>query len=186
VQWLPNLATTWRRLVEGPRNDAVSILAEKATFSAGLPGEMRQWGLNYHGSLIEQMNQVFVSPYAAGLQLTLTRSPGSANPNFPNWHAGVTYSSMRAVDRPDPDSAMVSYVFTEPPNETIMAAITGYQRGWLFIIALLVVGLEIGRGGQPPLVEDVPSTPVTATVAYEGQAPIIVDGSIAIGQSIIT
>jgi hypothetical protein len=144
-------------VVEGPQNDAFSLMGMATNFE-----RTRLLSYGFYGSLFERLNQMAPSPYAHGLRLRFTSQGGGPAP-LPVQEAIAVFSGVRATDRPDPDSAAVAYQLGDAHgNGQVLAAITGYQRGWFLPPVLVAVGLSLGveldqtlAGPQAPTKEQV-------------------------------
>jgi hypothetical protein len=171
-------------VVEGPQNDAVSFMGMATNFE-----RTRLLGLSLYGSLFERLNQMAPSPYAHGLRFRFTSEGGGPSP-IPIQEAIAVFSGLRATDRPDPDSASVAYRLGDAyDNERVLAAVTGFQRGWFFAVVLIAVGLLLGmellaEGEQAPTEGQAFSLGVELDDGGFG-ALIVVEGTVATRVSLI-
>lgn len=124
---------TWVSLVEGPQNNTIGVVGNRTDFE-------RTYLLRFslQGSLFEALSGLHTMPSERAVVLNFF-APGREGQSPIGVESAVTvFSSLRASGRPDADSAAVSYLLSggqsdasEPAREDrVMAAITGYQRGW--------------------------------------------------------
>jgi hypothetical protein len=167
-------------VIEGSQNDEVSAMGMATNFV-----DTRLWSFSFNGSLIERLNHVFLSPYAHGMKLRFTNRENGPSP-LPVQEATAEFSHVRAANRVNPDSAVVAYQLGNAEDkEKVLAAVTGYQRGWFFLILIVIGGLLISREVDPRRVEGQP-IPVDVEVVHGGEgAPIRVEGTVAFRASII-
>jgi len=91
------------------------------------------------------------------------------------------FSTLRAANRPDPDSGAVAYML--PDGRQVRAAITSYQRGWYW--AHLSVGIAVAIWA----LKTNPTNGQQVTLAVEQDAGMVgqfeVSGAIAFRDSIV-
>ncbi|MCA1705260.1 MAG: hypothetical protein LC808_19185 [Actinobacteria bacterium] len=125
-------------MIEGPQNDAISIMGMASNFE-----RVRLLSFGFSGTLFEQLNQTAASPYSRALKYFFTGPGGGPSP-IPVQEATAVFSELRAIDRADPDSAVVAYRLGDAySNSPVLTAHTGYQRGWFFAPIIVAVGLSI-------------------------------------------
>src|SRR5262245_9758866 len=124
---------TWASLVEGPQNNTISVVGHRTDFD-----HTYVLRFSLQGSLFEVLSGLYPLPTDRALVLNFY-APGREGQSPIGVESAVTvFSSFRASGRPDADSAAISYLLSGgQPNageqargERVMAAITGYQRGW--------------------------------------------------------
>jgi len=167
-------------VIEGPQNDGISILGTSTDFAV-----TRLWSFNFYGSLIERVNQVDLSPYTIGLRLRFTGPDDGPSP-LPVQDARVEFSNLRAVNRIDPDSAMVAFSLDAAHgNETVMAAVMNYQRGWLYIIIIILLGLELSRELNPDVLGE-SAIPLGVEIESGGPGALLrFGGAVAVRPSLV-
>lgn len=118
-------------VIEGPQNDEIGMVGNRTNFE-------RTYLLRFSlkGSLIETVNGMYPLPYQRTMVFNFYRPDGKGASPIGVGKATTVFSSLRAAGRPDPDSAAVTYSqlsggpLDYAPQDQVMAAITGYQRGW--------------------------------------------------------
>jgi len=158
-------------VIEGPQNDAIGMVGNRTDFERT---HLLRFSLK--GSLIETVNGMYPLPYQRTMVFNFYQSDGQRPSPIGVERATTVFSSLRAAGRPDPDSAAVTYSLSDGPLEyaeqdQVMAAITGYQRGWahdqvvvagacaLYVISTPgAIGSDVGltleqdTGGLPALI----------------------------------
>jgi hypothetical protein len=129
-------------VIEGPDNDSVGLLGMRTDFQ-----RTRLLRFSVRGSLLEALNGMYPLPSDRGLVMHFYGEDDSEPSPIGVERADVVFSSLRAYDRPDPDSAAVRYTMSssktgepagndsaslEREGARVIAAITGYQRGWAY------------------------------------------------------
>jgi|SRR2546423_3234609 hypothetical protein len=129
-------------VIEGPDNDTVGMLGMRTDFR-----RTRLLRFSVRGSLLEGLNGLYPLPSDRGFVINFYGEDDSRPSPIGVERADVVFSSLRAYDRADPDSAAVRYSLSaerrgeEAGKESggeareggrVIAAVTGYQRGWAY------------------------------------------------------
>jgi hypothetical protein len=110
-------------VIEGPENDALGFSGMATDFD-----RTRLLRFGIRGPLLERLCELPHSP-AEQTQRQVFRHPKGEDPSPIGVDgARVVFSSLRAANRADADSAAVAYML--PDGGQVRAALTGYQRGW--------------------------------------------------------
>lgn len=123
-------------LVEGPGNDAFSFLGMATDFE-----RTRILRFSVQGSLIERVNDLPRSPYDRALSYRFRPEIEDDASRLLLENATVVFSGLRSPNRADPDSAALA--FDLAAGERVVAAVTGYQRGWYWQTVIVAVSLGI-------------------------------------------
>jgi len=110
-------------VIEGPENDALGFSGMATNFEHT---RLLRFGLR--GPLVERICELPRWPYEHGLRQVFSDPRGQGPSPIGVDGAQVVFSTLRAANRPDPDSGAVAYML--PDGQQVRAAITGYQRGW--------------------------------------------------------
>jgi|SRR5690242_15178147 hypothetical protein len=139
-------------VVEGPSADTVGFLGISTNFE-----RTRQVRFALHGSLIERLDDLprsHTQPLVTHRVLPTEEREAQAQAYSPVVEQATTvFGSLRAANGVDPESALVAYDL--PGGRRVVAAITGYHRGWYWDLVIVVVGLAIAllvagrRTGEP-------------------------------------
>lgn len=124
---------TWLSLVEGPQNNMLSAVGHRTDFE-----HTYVLKFSLQGSLFEALSGLYPLPTDRALVLNFYSPEREGQSPIGVESAVTVFSSLRASGRPDADSAAVSYLLSggqpdageQARGETVMATITGYQRGW--------------------------------------------------------
>jgi hypothetical protein len=129
-------------VIEGPDNDSVGMLGMRTDFE-----RTRLLRFSVRGSLFEALNGMYPLPSDRGLVMNFFGDDDSQPSPLGVDRADIVFSSLRAYERQDPDSAAVRYSLSgqtaaesagggtaggEREDGRVVAAITGYQRGWAY------------------------------------------------------
>ena len=123
-------------VVEGPENDAMGFIGMATDFT-----RTRLLRFSLRGSLIEQLNGLPSSPCDRRLTYRFSNDWPSKSPSIVVKDAISVFSSVRAPGRAEPDGAAVAYSLET--GDQVVAAITGYQRGWYWQVVVVSVGLSL-------------------------------------------
>jgi hypothetical protein len=113
-------------VIEGPANDMIGIVGLRTDFE-----RTRQVRLSLQGSLFEVANDLNPQTYDRPLVLNFygPRRPEASGIGVDS--AVTVFSSQKAYQRADPESAAVRYALSGG-QQHVNASITGYQRGWAY------------------------------------------------------
>ncbi len=118
-------------VVEGAMNNTIGILGNRTDFERT---SLLRFSLQ--GSLIEALNGLYPLPSERAMVLNFYHPEREEQSPIGVESAVTVFSSLRTAGRPDADSAAVSYVMngseSDDGADRVLAAITGYQRGWAF------------------------------------------------------
>jgi len=132
-------------VIEGPENDALGFSGMATNFEHT---RLLRFGLR--GPLVERLCELPRWPYEHGLRQVFSDPRGQGPSPIGVDGAQVVFSTLRAANRPDPDSGAVAYML--PDGQQVRAAITGYQRDWAHAsvgIAVAIWALKTNpAGGQ--------------------------------------
>lgn len=123
-------------VIEGPPNDAFGFLGMASSFEA-----TRKLRFAIRGPLIERLNDLPQPPFERGLVYRFSPTAGGEQERIVLQQATTVFSGLRAENRADPDSAAVAYDLFG--GVRVLAAITGFQRGWYWQVLTPAVGLAI-------------------------------------------
>src|SRR2546428_9119163 len=89
-------------VIEGPHNDSVGMLGMRTDFE-----RTRLLRFSVRGSLFEGLNGMYPLPSDRGFLVNFYGRQGAEPSPIGVERADVVFSSLRAYDRPDPDSAAI-------------------------------------------------------------------------------
>jgi len=169
-------------VIEGPRNDEIGIVGNRTNFE-------RTYVLRFslRGSLIETVNGMYPLPYQRTMVFNFYQPDGQRPSPIGVDTATTVFSSLRAAGRPDPDSAAVTYSLSGRPlayahQNQVMAAITGYQRGWAHDQVVVAGACALYVISTP----DAIGSAVTLTLEQvTGGLPAVITGNVGFGDSIM-